>query len=227
MMLDGKQSTLVLVCKRPRLGVSKQRLAAKLGREKTLVIAKALLDCALEDVSEWQGLAAIAFADDADFEWAASLLSKGPRQIEVLPQQMGNLGQRLNALDQSLRSIGHSRLVYIGSDAPTLQSLDYIACQQALQRDDTVLIPANDGGVVLMANNLPWPDLADLPWSSNQLGAALIERCESVGQSIVLLEQRADVDEFVDCVKLISALKDDLRPARRTLLKLIKNIIDH
>ena len=225
MIPDRKQSTLVLVCKRPKMGVSKQRLAVKLGREKTLVIAKALLDCALEDAAEWQGPIVIAPADDADSEWAVSLLPEA-RQIEVFPQRLGNLGQRLNALDQSLRRIGHSQLVYIGSDAPALQSLDYVACQQSLQHYDTVLIPASDGGVALMASNLHWPELADLPWSTSQLGKALVVRCESAGQSVALLEQRADVDEFADCVKLISNLNDDPRPARQTLLKRIKSIID-
>lgn len=225
MIPDRKQSTLVLVCKRPKVGVSKQRLAAKLGREKTLVIAEALLDCALEDASEWQGPIVIAPADDVDSEWAVSLLPES-RQIEVLPQRIGNLGQRLNALDQSLRSIGYSQLVYIGSDAPVLRSLDYVACQQSLQHHDTVLIPASDGGVALMASNLHWPELADLPWSTNQLGKALVVRCEGAGQSVALLEQRADVDELADCVKLISNLSDDPRPARQVLLKLIKSIID-
>lgn len=225
MMPDMKQSTLVLVCKRPKVGVGKQRLAARLGREKTLVIAEALLDCALEDAAEWQGPIVIAPADDVDSEWAVSLLPES-RQIEVFPQKIGNLGQRLNALDKSLRSVGYSQLVYIGSDAPVLQSLDYIACQQSLQYHDTVLIPASDGGVALMASNLHWPALADLPWSTSQLGKALVVRCKDAGQSVVLLEQRADVDEFADCVKLISDLNDDPRPARQALLKLIKSIID-
>lgn len=225
MMPDMKQSTLVLVCKRPKVGVGKQRLAAKLGREKTLVIAESLLDCALEDAAEWQGPIVIAPADDVDSEWAVSLLPES-RQIEVFPQKIGNLGQRLNALDKSLRNVGYSQLVYIGSDAPVLQSLDYIACQQSLQHHDTVLIPASDGGVALMASNLHWPALADLPWSTSQLGKALVVRCEDAGQSVALLEQRTDVDEFADCVKLISNLNDDPRPARQTLLKHIKSIID-
>lgn len=225
MIPDRKQSTLVLVCKRPKVGVSKQRLAAKLGREKTLVIAEALLDCALEDASEWQGPIVIAPADDVDSEWAVSLLPEA-RQIEVFPQIIGNLGQRLNALDQSLRIVGHSQLVYIGSDAPVLQSLDYVTCQQSLQHHDTVLIPASDGGVALMASNFHWPELADLPWSTSQLGKALVVRCEDAGQSVALLEQRADIDELADCIKLISNLSDDPRPARQVLLKLIKSIID-
>ena len=224
MIPDRKQSTLVLVCKRPKLGVSKQRLVAKFGHEKTLLIANALLDCALEDTSNWQGPVVIAPADNADFAWAATLFPES-KQVEVWPQQAGNLGQRLNALDQSLRCIRHTQLVYIGSDAPSLRSTDYDDCQFALRRYDTALIPANDGGVALMASNLPWPNLADLPWSTNQLGKALTARCESVGQSIALLEQRADIDEFADCIKLAFDLKDDLRPARQALLRLIKSII--
>ena len=225
MVPDWKQGSLVLVCKQPKLGVSKQRLVAKFGSEKTLAIATALLNCALEDSSKWQGPVVIAPADTTDFAWAASLLPES-KQIEVWPQPSGNLGQRLNGLDQSLRRRGHSQLVYIGSDAPSLRSKDYDACQFALQHYDTALIPANDGGIALMASNLPWPHLSDLPWSTNQLGAALIAHCKNEGRSVTLLEPRSDVDEWTDCVKLMVDLKDDQRPARQILLKLIKSILD-
>ena len=52
--------TLVLVCKRPALGIGKQRLAAKVGQELALQIAEALLACALEDVLAWPGSVVIA-----------------------------------------------------------------------------------------------------------------------------------------------------------------------
>lgn len=225
MITDGKFGTLILVCKRPALGVSKQRLTAKFGSEGTVRIAEALLNCALEDAACWQGPIVIAPANEADCVWAASLLAES-KQVEVWPQHLGNLGQRLNELDQLLRRSGHSQLVYIGSDAPSLRPTDYDACHFALQYYDTALIPANDGGIALMASNLPWPHLSDLPWSTNQLGAALILRCKNEGQSVTLLEPRSDVDEWTDCVKLMADLKDDQRPARQILLKLIKSILD-
>lgn len=217
--------TLVLMCKRPALGVGKQRLVARLGMEQTQQIAQALLSCALEDAKNWQGPVVIAPASEKDHDWAATLLLSS-KSVRIRPQAAGNLGQRLNGLDSRLRSEGLKQLVYIGSDAPLLTETDYGACCAALQHHETVLIPAADGGVVLMASCRPWPLLVNLPWSTDQLGAALTDCCRSAGQSVVLLAQCSDVDKLEDCLELVTLLQNDERPARRQLHALVSNIIN-
>ncbi len=211
---------LVLVCKRPALGVGKQRLAASVGIERAQQIAQALLTCALEDAKNWNNLVVIAPASEEDHDWAGTLLPSS-MTVWIQPQTIGNLGQRLNELDCKLRNKGLKQLVYIGSDAPSLTKNDYADCRTALQHHDTVLIPATDGGIALMANCTPWPVLADLPWSTDQLGAALMDCCRRAGQSIAMLEQRSDVDKLEDCLKLITLLQHDVRPARRQLRALV------
>ena len=219
------EPTLILVCKKPAPGIGKQRLAANLGNEMTQKVAEALLACALEDACNWPGPVAIAPASTADIEWARVFSAPIPSSVVVVPQVAGNLGQRLNALDQTVRAQGMKQLVFIGSDSPGLDTADYAAVRAALQHADIVLIPALDGGVVLMASRCAWPDLSALPWSSDQLGAALIDACRSAKQSVKILGQGTDVDEIDDFVKLVNLLKHDQRPARRALLELTKNIL--
>lgn len=219
------ETTLILVCKKPALGIGKQRLAANLGNEMTQKVAEALLACALEDACHWPGLVVIAPASTADIEWAQAFSAPISSSVTVVPQVAGNLGQRLNALDQTLRAQGMKQLVFIGSDSPGLNETDYAATRTALQHTDVVLIPALDGGVVLMASRCAWPDLSALPWSSDQLGAALIAACHSAKHFVKILGQGADVDEIEDFVKLVNLLKHDQRPARRVLLELTKNIL--
>ena len=219
------EPTLILVCKRPAPGSGKQRLAASLGIEMTQKVAEALLACALEDACNWPGPVVIAPASAADVDWARNLSAPIPSPVMIIPQVTGNLGQRLNTLDQTLRAQGMKQLVFIGSDSPGLDTADYAATRAALQHADIVLIPALDGGVVLMASRCAWPDLSALPWSSDQLGATLIDACRSAKQSVKTLGQGADVDEIGDFVKLVDLLKHDQRPARRLLLELTKNII--
>ena len=218
-----KSAALVLVCKRPKLGFGKQRLAASLGLEMTQRVAEALLDCALEDLQSWEGSVVIAPSSQDDTEWAMSLMRQP--NIWVQPQMPGNLGQRLNTLDFELRSKGLKRLIYIGSDSPGLVEANYSAVCDAMQHHDAVLMPASDGGVVLMANEHPWPSLAGLPWSSGQLGIALAECCRDEGQSVAILDEGFDIDELGDLVKLIEVLADDLRPARHALRVLANDII--
>lgn len=217
--------TLILVCKRPAPGVGKQRLAAKLGQEKTYQVAAALLACALEDAAVWPGSVVIAPARPEDLDWAHSLSIPRSATIMVVPQTAGNLGQRLNALDQTLRLQGMQHLFFIGSDAPGLLATDYAAARDALQHADVALIPAADGGVVLMANRKPWPDMSALPWSSDRLGRALQELCRESGQTVANLEQGYDIDEWDDLFKLIESLRQDSRPARRALLSLVNSVI--
>jgi len=218
-----KSIAFVLVCKRPRLGFGKQRLAASLGVEMAQRVAEALLNCALEDLRSREGSVVIAPSSQEDAEWAISLMPQP--NVWVQPQMPGNLGQRLNTLDFELRSKGMKQLIYIGSDSPGLAEKDYAAVCDAMQHQDVVLMPATDGGVVLMANNHPWPSLADLPWSSNQLGNALADCCRDEGRSVAVLRESFDIDEVKDVAKLAEVLAEDLRPARRALHELASHII--
>ncbi len=215
---------LVLVCKRPRLGHGKQRLARHLGLEVAQHVAEALLACAVEDACNWPGPVVIAPANPHDYDWAITLAKPIKTPVMVVPQLSGNLGQRLNSIDKVLRSQGIDQLVYIGSDSPALSVDDYFIVRKTLQRYDTVLKPASDGGVVLMSSCCPWPELSDLPWSTDQLGISLMNVCHKAGHSVISLEKGYDVDELDDFMRLITQLEADQRPARRTLRELVSHI---
>lgn len=205
---------LVLLCKRPALGHGKQRLAAHLGTAAALEIAERLLDCALEDLAQWPGQRVIAPDAPEHEDWAAARLPGGL----CLPQPAGNLGERLNALDRTLRAADHPALIFLGSDAPALAEDDYRRVRTALDETETVLLAARDGGVVLMASRRPWPDLSDLPWSTPGLGEALAECCRRAGHAVRICGESFDVDEPADLLLARRALADDPRPARRRLL---------
>ncbi len=213
-------AALVLICKRPALGHGKQRLAVHIGVERALNIAEHLLDCALEDLRSWHGPVVIAPDQRDACDWAAQLMP----QALCLAQTAGNLGDRINNLDHNLRGLGHRQLLYIGSDAPALTPDDYQRVHAALGTHDTVLVAARDGGVVLMASKLPWPDLAALPWSTPELGHALADACRRVGHSVALCGESFDIDEQADLPLAAQALADDPRAARRRLLQTLNNL---
>jgi len=210
-------TALVLVHKKPQLGIGKQRLATQFGTELAFQIAQSLLACALEDVSAWSGFVVLAPASKTDTDWARKLASSLSQRRIIIPQVSGNLGQRLNALDHELRNRGLKQLVYIGSDAPGLNSEDYDRARHTLDDYDVTLIPASDGGVALMASRVPWPDLSTLPWSTPALGAALAEKCYSKMLSVHHLRECYDIDEPHDFMALVDRLASDTRPARRAL----------
>lgn len=204
---------LVLLCKRPALGYSKQRLAQQIGLQPALDIAQLLLDCALEDLQQWPAPKVIAPDHSRHLPWAQALC---PQALGVA-QHDGNLGQRLNDLDRRLRNLGLRRLLYIGSDCPALQPSDYRRVARLLEANDTVLLGARDGGVVLMASNRSWPDLSALPWSTEHLGTALCDCCQRAGHSVVWAGESFDIDHKEDLYALPSLLARHGRPARLSL----------
>lgn len=212
-------ATLVLVCKKPQWGIGKQRLARRFGKALTLKIARALLACAFEDARNWTGMVVLAPASQDDVDWAQEQLDFIGSQSIVVPQIDGNLGERLNALDATLRNRKLNRLVYIGSDAPGLNEQDYNRVRKYLNQSSTVLMPAEDGGVVLMANgkNSAWPDLSHLPWSTDQLGTALVHACQVAKYAVSILPEGYDIDEPDEFLQLTTLLANDKRPARRRL----------
>lgn len=217
---DEPQPALVLLCKRPALGHSKQRLATQIGLESALQVAEKLLLCALEDLQHYPYQPVIAPDYPDHLDWAGDC---NPRAL-VIAQSAGNLGQRLQALDQHLRAREHSHLLYIGSDCPALNQQHFRRACQLLDKHDTVLIAARDGGVVLMASKRPWPKLDDLPWSTATLRQALVLRCRHAGHSVIEADILADVDHREDLPGLVRVLEQDGRPARRALLTTLQRL---
>jgi uncharacterized protein len=215
-------AALVVFCRRPLLGNGKQRLARALGAADALAIASALLECTLEDAAEWPGDLIISPASSEDAVWAERLVAR-PAWVE--PQCEGNLGQRLNAVDAAVRARGSQRVIFIGTDAPSLTLDDLVAAAKALQQADVVLAPAVDGGVTVMGSRTPWPDLSDLPWSEPTLGSALEQCCRRRGLSVVRMPASYDVDEVSDLATARRALAADDRRARRRLHDLLVSVL--
>lgn len=213
--------TLILMCKRPRPGVGKQRVASATGADVAFELTAHLLDCAFEDLAAWPDAVALSVADAGDADWAA-------RQVPgatVVVQRDGNLGQRLEDTLAQLFD-GAARHLFIGMDAPTLTA-DYLAaCRDALATRDVVLGRAEDGGVVVMGSRKSWPPLAGLPWSSSRLGNALAAQCAAHGHTVSWQAPHADIDFADQFGDLASALADDPRPARRALLQWLAQYVD-
>jgi rSAM/selenodomain-associated transferase 1 len=209
-----KAAALVIFCRRPAIGIGKQRLARQIGAASAAEIATLLLATTLEDAASWPGPVVLAPAEATDTDWAATLLH---RSVRVIPQPDGNLGERLQSVDRTVRAGQPGAIIYIGSDAPILNESDYSAARAALLHHDVVLVPALDGGVTLLGSRCPWPELTDLPWSSELLYAALRERCMGRGLSVTSLSPGYDVDLAPDLQRLCTDLRTDRRPARQNL----------
>ncbi|MBL4894731.1 MAG: DUF2064 domain-containing protein [Emcibacter sp.] len=223
--MSDKGACLVVFCKRPALNQGKQRLAATIGAEQAFVFAQAFLDCALDDARIWPGSVVLSPASVEDEAWAAGLLDHSHQAHQVIVQPEGNLGHRLWTVDRALRELGQDRIIFMGSDAPMLTACHFGAAAQALEDSDVVLSPATDGGVTLMGTRIGWPDLTDLPWSTDQLGAALENLCRARGDHVKNILPSYDVDVVADLAILWRDLSGDPRFARKKLYKLLDQFL--
>lgn len=208
---DSQPATLVLFCRRPALGVGKQRLANQLGAQHALEVSRLLLACALDDLQNWPGPRVIAPASADDQAWATDLTEAA----RVVPQTSGKLGERIAAVDQQLRGTG--KRLYIGSDAPGMSLTRLLQADAALNTYDTVIIPARDGGVTLLGTACQWPDLAELPWETPMLCSELEQRCADSGLSCHVLDSDYDVDTVADLRHAGIMLANDSRTSRQHL----------
>jgi len=191
---------------------SKRRLAAAIGDARATQAAQHLIACAREDLESWPGPVCLAPADDAE------ATAFGPARVDALVVQRGdNLGERINHVNAALIDRGFGRQIYVGIDCPAIDFgyLEHAAA--ALVDCDVVFGPAVDGGVVLMGVRGRWPDLSDLPWSTEALCGALEASCAHAGARAAVLEPLRDVDTLEDLRALRTALDGDSRPARRAL----------
>ncbi len=221
MIFDTHSSILVLFCRRPSLGVGKQRIAAELGEQRALEISQLLLQAALEDAASWHDQVVIAPADARDTKWAAALLPGA----HVIPQPEGGLGARIQSVDSAIREQGGRTIVFIGSDAPILDTSTLIAAIARLEHTDTVLAPARDGGVTLLGANKAWPELSTLAWETADLCNSLQTACEEAGLTVDLMPQSYDIDTRDDLPQALLDLEHDPRPGREKLCAWIRKIL--
>lgn len=191
---------------------SKRRLAEHIGEQRATQAAQRLLDCAREDLTAWPGPKCVAPS-------AIDERGEAPPADAVVVQRGGNLGERINHVNEELIRLGFERQLYIGIDCPSLDVAYLERAARELGDHETVLGPAVDGGVVLMGVRGRWPPLAELPWSSDSLCESLRAACVAAGSSAATLSRLNDVDTLGDLVALRMQLRADPRPARRELVR--------
>ncbi|MDT8383103.1 MAG: TIGR04282 family arsenosugar biosynthesis glycosyltransferase [Gammaproteobacteria bacterium] len=189
---DGR---IMVFCKAPEPGRVKTRLAASIG------------DAAAATVHEylaWHCLNRLARAAIAPVElWCTPDVGHdffrrcAAEYGLVLKQQTGEcLGQRMeqafsNALSQSRNA------VVVGTDCPTLDTAYIRAAFAALEQQDAVLGPAEDGGYVLLGLRKPQPPLfADMPWGTSKVLAKTRSRLTGKVKELSTLWDIDDVDDL-------------------------------
>jgi hypothetical protein len=131
---------------------------------------------------------------------AGEALPEGAPGIASVRQEGADLGARLHAaLADAARA--HPAVAAVGSDHPDLPVERVTEAFAALATSDVALGPAADGGYYLVAlrAGAVRPELfAGIPWSTDRVLAATLERCRALGVRARQLAPAADVDTPAD-----------------------------
>jgi rSAM/selenodomain-associated transferase 2/rSAM/selenodomain-associated transferase 1 len=130
-------------------------------------------------------------------------------------QPPGNIGARmLHAFEHHFADQPNLPLLLAGTDCPLLAPGHLQQAALALQQHDVVLIPAEDGGYVLIGMRLLVPRVFEgITWSTPQVMAQTRDQLRRVGVSWLELPTLWDVDEPADWERLQQICQPHLNAA--------------
>ena len=128
--------------------------------------------------------------------------------VACAPQAEGDIGERMAAvMVDHFNEHRRQPLLIVGTDCPVLTPEHLQRTADALQTHDAVLIPAEDGGYVLIGLRRALPSVFQrVDWSTPRVMAQTRERLNALGASWLELPALWDVDDPQDWQRLQAVL---------------------
>lgn len=183
---------ILVFLKAPIAGDVKTRLANSIGNAEALVAYRKLVERQLKAIPR-QYRVEIHFTPSEHEDLVRDWLSDA---YDYYPQCDGDLTERLtNAVSQSFQR-GSEAAFCIGGDCPNLGEVQFTESAARLENsDDIVFGPTEDGGYYLVGMCAKHTEVFEgIPWSAENTLQASIQKAESLGLSVHLLNKLYDVD---------------------------------
>ena len=193
---QNQKICIIIFAKFPAHGMAKTRLQPALGIEGAANMARQLLLHSIEQaVATGFSVEMCVSPAPSDPCWQTLNL---PESLLWSKQTDGDLGTRmLTASQNALQSF--DKVLLIGSDCPDLTSQRIQSAAQQLEQHDIAMIPAFDGGYVLLGFKQVEAQLfANMRWSVRDVAAVTQQRVKDLNWSLALLEPLPDIDEPED-----------------------------
>jgi glycosyltransferase A (GT-A) superfamily protein (DUF2064 family) len=205
---------IAVFARAPVAGRVKTRLAPALGTDGALALHRQLIESTLFRARD-AALGAVTLWIDGDAQSPEVIACVKRQRVGVQTQRGSDLGARMHAAfsveltaasatEPGARSTaspsvqgapGNAGCLLIGCDCPALSSTRLREAATALATRDVVLIPALDGGYVLIGLRQPHAALFEgIVWGSAQVLAATRERIAAAGLRCAELDPLPDLD---------------------------------
>jgi rSAM/selenodomain-associated transferase 1 len=184
---------VVLFAKTPRLHEVKTRLAPRLTAEQALLLHEAML------------------ADQTRFVETLAGVGRSSEVCLDTRQGDGDLGARMHRAILRALASGAATAAILGADAPTLpRTLVDEAFALLARGADAVVIPAHDGGYVLVGASHPVPALFEgIPWGTPLVLETTRRVARDAGLVLAETAPWSDVDVESDLLRLSLELAAD------------------
>lgn len=190
-------------------GFVKTRLIPALGAEGAAKLARHMLDHTLQ-----QALAACPQSVElcmspapSDLTWQSVTL---PQAVKRSHQGDGDLGARMSRATAHALTQHLCPVLVIGTDCPALTAAHITEAARQLTQHDAVLIPAADGGYVLIGLSAPSPSLfTEMAWSTPLVAAETRRRMADLRLRVWVGPTLHDIDEPADLDHLPEIFKSD------------------
>lgn len=219
MTVPAADTRVLVFARAPEPGTVKTRLIPLLGAQRAAALQRVLIERALRTALESHiGEVELWCAPSAQHPLFAQYRRRFG--IAATTQCEGDLGARM--LQATVAALGSApRTIIIGADCPALTAAGLQRAAQALFQDhEAVLIPAEDGGYVLIGLNRCDARLFEgIAWGGGSVMAQTRERLKILGWRWLELAPSWDVDRPADFERLAaSGLIADLETALATPL---------
>lgn len=187
------ESLLIVFVKNPVLGKVKTRLAKAIGKKKALAVYEKLLSITFNELSELKTIKRVYFSSKIDQKWQKknNFIQKGI-----------DLGEKMqNAFKQGVHD-GFEKVVLIGSDLPDISAQIIEQGFDALNKNEVVFGPAEDGGYYLVGmTKKHFCIFQHKIWSSDNLLEKTLDELKQKNIGFSLLKTLNDIDTVEDLEK--------------------------
>jgi rSAM/selenodomain-associated transferase 1 len=187
--------TIAIMAKAPIPGLTKTRLIPSIGAHAAAVLQERLTERTVTTALAADiGPVTLWCAPDPSHVSFRDMVAR--YRIKLKRQPGGDLGQRM------LAAMTAGPTLVIGSDCPALGTEHLRAAAQALLDAEVVLIPAEDGGYVLIGARAAHPKLfSGIAWGTTTVLAETRARIATLSLKSVELEPLWDLDTEADLAR--------------------------